>query len=64
LGAIILNFKSITTRKINQHQGIPGGQVWQRNYYEHIVRKEADLDRIRRYIEANLVRWSQGFRDP
>ena len=64
LGAIIQNFKSITTRKINQQRGLPGGKVWHRNYYEHIVRNEADLDRIRRYIDGNPIRWSQGYRDP
>jgi REP element-mobilizing transposase RayT len=64
LGAIIQNFKSITTRKINQQRGTPGKQIWQRNDYEHIVRNEADLERIRQYIAGNPLRWSQGFRDP
>jgi REP element-mobilizing transposase RayT len=64
LGAIVQNFKSVTTRKINQLHSAPGGQMWQRNYYEHIVRYEADLERIRRYIAGNPLCWSQGFRDP
>jgi REP element-mobilizing transposase RayT len=57
LGAIIQNFKSISTRKINQVQGTPGGRVWQRNYYEHVVRDDADLERIRQYIDDNPLRW-------
>jgi REP element-mobilizing transposase RayT len=64
LGAVVQNFKSVTTRKVNQQRGTPGGPVWQRNYYEHVVRDEGDLERIRRYITANPFRWSQGVRDP
>jgi putative transposase len=33
-------------------------RLWQRNYYEHIVRDAADLPRIRAYIERNPARWS------
>jgi len=33
--------------------------VWQRNYYEHIIRDEADLARIRRYITNNPARWAE-----
>ncbi len=36
----------------------PGTMLWQRDYYEHTVRGTADLDRIRRYIAENPVRWS------
>lgn len=64
LGGIIQNFKSITTRRINQQGGVSGGRVWQRNYYEHIVRDDEGLDRIRRYIDGNPYRWNEGFRDP
>lgn len=33
--------------------------VWQRNYYEHIIRDEDDLDRIREYIAGNPSRWEE-----
>ena len=33
------------------------GKLWQRDYYEHIIRNESEWDRIHRYIEANPVRW-------
>jgi putative transposase len=36
------------------------GQLWQRAYYDHIIRNDADLDRVRHYIEANPARWSGG----
>jgi len=32
-------------------------RVWQRNYYEHIIRDEAELARVRRYIDENPLRW-------
>jgi len=53
LGAIVGNFKSITTRRINKIRHTHGVSIWQRNYYEHIVRDDGDLKRIREYIEAN-----------
>jgi len=31
--------------------------VWQRNYHEHIIRDQASLERIRRYIADNPARW-------
>ena len=57
LNAIIQNFKSVSTRKVNQRRQMPRAAFWQRNYYEHIIRDEADLQRIRRYIENNPARW-------
>ena len=59
LGAIVGNYKSITTRRINRMRGTPGARVCQRNYYEHIVRDDADLDRIQTYIDANPGRWKK-----
>jgi len=58
LGAIIRAFKSATTRRINAARGTPGAAVWQRNYYERIVRDEIALERIRAYILANPLRWT------
>ena len=57
LGAIIQNFKSISTRKINQVRKASGLPLWQRNYYERIVRNEEELNRIRKYIQENPSRW-------
>lgn len=33
--------------------------VWQRNYYEHIVRNEKELNQIREYIRANPIQWEK-----
>jgi REP element-mobilizing transposase RayT len=40
LAAIVQNFKSVSTRKINRIRGTPGLPLWQRNYYEHVIRSE------------------------
>jgi len=57
LGAIVGGFKSAATRRINTLRNTPSAPVWQRNYYEHIVRNDRALNAIRRYIAANPVRW-------
>ncbi len=56
LDALVQNFKSVTAKRINQIRESPGKQVWQRNYYEHVVRDDRDLENIRRYIRANPYR--------
>jgi REP element-mobilizing transposase RayT len=57
LGAIMQNFQSVTTRKINRIRKTPGFKLWQRNYYEHIIRDENELNRIRKYILTNPAKW-------
>jgi putative transposase len=57
IGAIIRGFKSSTTKQINQMRGTPDLPVWQRNYYEHIIRNEEELNRIREYISTNPQHW-------
>ncbi len=57
-------FKSIVTKRINRLQNVSGRPVWQRNYYEHIIRNERDMDRIARYIESNPLRWMDDGENP
>jgi putative transposase len=59
LGAFIGGFKAITTSRINQIRHSKGKNVWQRNYYDHIIRNERDLNRIRVYILENPLSWEQ-----
>src|SRR2546423_14564748 len=59
LGAIIRALKSATTKRINEQQGTPGKQVWQRNYYDRVIRSDDELHRARRYIRTNPDRWSK-----
>lgn len=58
LGAVIGQIKSITTKRINRLWKTSGRPVWQRNYYEHIIRSEQGLERIRNYILANPANWA------
>jgi hypothetical protein len=40
------------------------GRLWQRNYYEHIIRNEESLNRIREYILTNPMRWALDRENP
>lgn len=64
LGAIIQNFKSISTRFANSLYFNPGSILWQRNYFEHIIRNERELNDIRKYIQANPVLWENDKENP
>ncbi len=64
LGSLIAGFKSAVTKRINMLRTSPGFPVWQRNYYEHIVRDEDDNNRIREYIVSNPVRWAEDENNP
>jgi putative transposase len=64
LGAIVGNFKSITSRRVNQVRKTPGQPVWQRNYYEHIIRHDKELNAIRKYILDNPANWLQDIENP
>ena len=64
LGAIVGQYKSAVTRRINRIRKTPGAPVWQRNYYEHIVRKEDELRRIREYIRLNPLKWGLDRENP
>lgn len=58
LGAVVRSFKAAAARQVYAAPDPPDKPFWQRNYYEHIVRDEPDLDRIRTYIDANPARWA------
>jgi REP element-mobilizing transposase RayT len=62
LGAVVGSLKSGTAAAINRLRGTPGGRVWQRGYYDHVVRDDADLDRIREYIVTNPSTWTANHR--
>ena len=57
LGSFVAGLKSAVTKRINEIRGTPGAPVWQRNYYEHVIRNDDALNRIRAYIETNPLRW-------
>jgi len=59
LGAVVGNVKTVCTRRVNKMQETPGVPLWQRNYWEHIVRDEKELARIRTYINSNPGLWTE-----
>jgi len=54
---IVRAFKSAVTRQINLVRQTPGAAVWQRNYYEHIIRDEPSCEKIAAYILNNPRQW-------
>mgnify|MGYP002859201522 CR=1 FL=1 len=59
LSEIVRAFKSFTARRINELRNTPGQPVWQRNYYEHIIRNDDDYRLIYQYIEGNPAMWPE-----
>jgi REP element-mobilizing transposase RayT len=59
LSEIIQSFKTSSARRINQLRDSRGIPVWQRNYYEHIIRNDEALQKIRKYIVNNPLSWEQ-----
>ena len=57
LSTIINGFKAAVTRRIRAVTNAPLLKVWQRGYYDHIVRNDDDLRRIRVYIRENPQNW-------
>jgi len=64
LGQIVGYFKYQSTKQINALRDNPGCPVWQRNYYEHVVRNEDDLTNIRQYIVNNPLKWDLDENNP
>lgn len=69
LGDIIGTFKSLSTNAyihgVN-HNGWPPfpGRLWQRNYYDRIIRDDDELDRARRYVTDNPAQWAMDAENP
>ena len=57
-------FKSAVTSRIRKHWKKPNATVWQEDYFEHIIRDEAELLRIRDYILSNAARWKVDRENP
>ncbi|MBI5436046.1 MAG: transposase [Nitrosomonadales bacterium] len=64
IGEIIRAFKARCTHGINQLRSVQGVSIWQRNYYEHIIRDESSLQEIREYITNNPVQWANDRENP
>ncbi len=62
LGAIVGSFKSAVTKRVGRELNATG--IWQRNYYEHIIRDEKDLQNKSDYINANPSLWDEDENNP
>ena len=56
-GGLIGAFKTVSTDWYNQQRGTPGAPLWQRDFYDHIIRNEDELEKIREYIRTNPLMW-------
>ena len=57
LSEVVRAFKNFSARRINELQDAKGTRVWQRGFYEHVIRRGDSLNGIRSYIETNPLRW-------
>lgn len=66
LGQVIAYFKHQSTKAVNVFWGDPNPAipVWQRNYYERIIRNDEELNRIRQYVRDNPKNWDQDPENP
>ena len=64
LGRLIGAFKTVSTKQINIFRDTEGQVIWQRNYYERIIRDEREMDRIHHYIESNPFMWVDDNENP
>jgi len=64
LGFIVGMFKTECSKQINKLRNTPGKKIFQRNYYEHIIHNESDLNKIREYIINNPLMWDRDRNNP
>ncbi|HZW04413.1 MAG TPA: transposase [Anaerolineaceae bacterium] len=57
LGSLVAGFKAAVTKRTHEQGLLVGQDIWQRNYYDHIVRDHANFERIQEYILTNPARW-------
>jgi putative transposase len=62
IAAIVRSYKSAVTNRIRREQDIY--TVWQRNYWERVIRDEHEMDTIWRYLESNLLHWIKDDENP
>lgn len=58
LSELMRQFKAFSSRRVNQLRGTPGAPLWQRGYYEHVIRNPDDFDQTAAYIQGNPARWA------
>ena len=63
-GALMAGFKSAVTKGVNEMLQTPGVKLWQRNYYERVIRNEKELCAVRKYIQDNPFNWNEDKDNP
>ncbi|MFQ6029859.1 MAG: transposase, partial [Dehalococcoidia bacterium] len=64
LSSVVTGFKSAATKRVNELRRTPGQPLWQRNYHEHIIRNEPDLNLIGDNIVNNPAHWEHDTFNP
>jgi putative transposase len=64
LSEIVRAFKTYSSRGINELRHTQGASVWQRNYYEHVIRNENEYSEIGEYIYYNPAKWETDSENP
>jgi len=64
LPEIVRALKTFSARRINEMRNTSAMPVWQRNYYEHIIRGDGELLRVREYILNNPLEWENDRENP
>jgi REP element-mobilizing transposase RayT len=64
LGQLVGAFKTVSTKRINEIRGTLGVPVWQRNYYERVIRDDEELNRVRQYVVDNPAHWEEDRENP
>ncbi len=58
LPKLMERFKMVSAKQINKQRSTPGTPLWQRGYFDHVIRNEDDLNRTRAYIRTNPLHWT------
>ncbi len=64
IGSIVAGFKSAVTKRINQLRDNLNAPVWQRNYYERVIRDDHELQTVQQYVVDNPVKWQEDENHP
>ncbi len=64
LPTVVRSFKAAVTKRVRRTTNKRDIQVWQRGFYEHVIRDERELERVREYITNNPLRWDEDAENP
>ena len=64
LGQLVGAFKTMSAKLVNATLGTPGRSLWQRDFYDRVIRNQRELDRVREYIRNNPLQWELDEENP